>query len=205
MAATAMRHAEGDEVQARALPVIEIFGPTLQGEGPSAGQPSYFVRFGGCDYRCVWCDSMYAVEPSEVRANAESLTPSEIVSRVANLPHGPKLVVLSGGNPALLELGVLVEKLQLAGYEVAVETQGSRWRDWLAGVDQLIVSPKPPSSGMTGISVTDAFALFMSKVVEHGTSPTLKIVVFDDSTSSGPSLSSSATPRTPCSCLSALT
>ena len=49
------------------LPVVEIFGPTIQGEGAEAGIPTHFVRVGGCDFRCSWCDTMYAVDPEIVR------------------------------------------------------------------------------------------------------------------------------------------
>ena len=45
-----------------AIRVSEIFGPTIQGEGALIGQPTVFVRTGGCDYRCSWCDSLHAVE-----------------------------------------------------------------------------------------------------------------------------------------------
>src|SRR3954454_21929203 len=113
------------------FPVIELFGPTVQGEGPDQGRPAYFVRFGGCDFRCAWCDSMHAVEPALVRAGATAMSAPEIADRLGTLDAGPGLVVLSGGNPALLELGPLVDMLHEAGYEVAVETQGSRWREWL--------------------------------------------------------------------------
>src|SRR4051812_15258987 len=107
------------------LPVIEIFGPTVQGEGPDAGRPAYFVRLGGCDFRCAWCDSMYAVDPAEVRANAVRLHAQEIEERLSRLEPGPTLVVLSGGNPALLEVAELVDLLHSAKFDVAVETQGS--------------------------------------------------------------------------------
>jgi 7-carboxy-7-deazaguanine synthase len=43
--------------------ISEIFGPTIQGEGPLIGRPTVFVRTGGCDYRCSWCDTLYAVLP----------------------------------------------------------------------------------------------------------------------------------------------
>jgi len=49
--------------------VSEIFGPTIQGEGALIGQPTVFVRTGGCDYRCSWCDSLHAVD-SRFRAGA---------------------------------------------------------------------------------------------------------------------------------------
>jgi 7-carboxy-7-deazaguanine synthase len=160
------------------LPVVEIFGPTIQGEGADAGVPAYFVRFGGCDYRCTWCDSMHAVDPAEVRANAERLTADQVVKRLGELPSGPKLVVLSGGNPALLDLGPLVRTLKQDGRRVAIETQGSRWREWLADVDRLVISPKPPSSGMAGPREMDAFQAFMSHVTPTS-AQILKIVVFD--------------------------
>lgn len=135
----------------RRFSVMEIFGPTIQGEGPDAGRPCLFVRLGGCDYRCSWCDSMYAVEPAQVRAKAEKLTAAEIVKHLAALKPpiaSEVLVVLSGGNPALHDLGPLLELGAAEGLVFSVETQGSRWRPWLADVRQLVVSPKPPSSGM---------------------------------------------------------
>jgi 7-carboxy-7-deazaguanine synthase len=53
-------------VKTRTYPVVEVFGPTIQGEGALAGLPTLFVRFGGCDYRCSWCDSLLAVLPEQV-------------------------------------------------------------------------------------------------------------------------------------------
>jgi 7-carboxy-7-deazaguanine synthase len=170
---TAQRTAE-----ALTLPVVELFGPTIQGEGPDIGMPAYFIRFGGCDYRCAWCDSMHAVEPAAVRANAERLTVEQILHRLGQLPGGPELVVLSGGNPALLELGKLVFALQSIGKRVAVETQGSRWQDWLAQVDRLVISPKPPSSNMAGAKEMTELREFIRHVTPH-TQPAMKIVVFD--------------------------
>jgi len=130
-----------------AFPVVEVFGPTIQGEGELAGMPTAFVRFGGCDYRCSWCDSLHAVLPEHVRG-AHRMTPAQIAAALEALPGRPDWVTLSGGNPALLELGDLVALLHAAGRRVAVETQGSVWRDWLGDVDLLTISPKPPSSGM---------------------------------------------------------
>jgi 7-carboxy-7-deazaguanine synthase len=162
------------------LPVIELFGPTIQGEGPDAGRPAYFVRFGGCDYRCRWCDSMHAVEPSAV-SKAERLTANDIVARLRALRPGPQLVVLTGGNPALLKLGQLVDALHSAGFEVAVETQGSRWAGWLARADCLVVSPKPPSSGMAGPHQTRQLDSFLAHLAGSTQSrAVLKVVVFDE-------------------------
>lgn len=47
------------------IPVLEIFGPTIQGEGMVIGQKTMFVRTGGCDYRCSWCDSAFTWDGSQ--------------------------------------------------------------------------------------------------------------------------------------------
>lgn len=164
----------------KTFPVVEQFGPTIEGEGPRAGMPCCFIRFGGCDYNCSWCDSLFAVLPSEVR-KAERLTVAEIMERVPVAPHA----VLSGGNPALHELGPLVEALHERRMTVSVETQGSRWKDWLAGVDHLVVSPKPPSSGMATEEhhlETEAFMTEAEWAADRlgGVRPAVKIVVFDE-------------------------
>lgn len=130
--------------------VAEIFGPTIQGEGPQVGEPCYFIRLGGCDYRCVWCDSMHAVDPAAVKALPQ-LTPQEIAFQLDLLPGDYKTVVISGGNPAVWDLAPLIAELKhpkYRGWQIAVETQGSLWRDWLYDVDVLVISPKPPSSKM---------------------------------------------------------
>jgi 7-carboxy-7-deazaguanine synthase len=169
------------EVAAKTFPVIEIFGPTIQGEGAEAGLPCHFVRLGGCDYRCSWCDTMYAVDPIQVRRNAVRLSASAIARRVGELSGAPEWVILSGGNPALHDLGELVASLQADGYRVAVETQGSVWRDWLAGVDRLTISPKPPSSGMDSAHHRSRFEAFMESALEtRAREAILKIVCFDE-------------------------
>jgi 7-carboxy-7-deazaguanine synthase len=169
------------DAPAATYPVVEIFGPTVQGEGPDAGRPAYFVRFGGCDWRCSWCDSMHAVDPAQVREHAQRLSVGDILERLGALGAGPQLVVLSGGNPALLQLGELVDALQRSGRQVAVETQGSVWRDWLRQVDRLVVSPKPPSSGMTSAQHAAQFARFAERLAAgRSAHAALKVVVFDE-------------------------
>src|SRR3712207_8798896 len=73
----------------KTYPVIEIFGPTIQGEGAEAGLPTHFVRLGGCDYRCAWCDTMYAVDPRTVRDTAERLSGETIIERLQTLAGCP--------------------------------------------------------------------------------------------------------------------
>ena len=160
------------------FPVVELFGPTVQGEGPEAGRPAYFIRFGGCDFRCSWCDSLYAVDPAEVRANATPMSSDEIRAALGRLPAGPTLVVLTGGNPALHRLDRLVAAMQGEGFDVAVETQGSVYRPWLARVNRLVVSPKPPSSGEASARHWEQLGQFMSRALEAGAALNLKVVVF---------------------------
>lgn len=131
-----------------AIRISEIFGPTVQGEGPLIGQPSVFVRTASCDYRCAWCDTLYAVLP-EHRDEWRMMAPEAIMQRVDELAGGrPILVTLSGGNPALQPLGPLVALGHARGHRFAIETQGSVVQPWFGDLDWLILSPKPPSSRM---------------------------------------------------------
>jgi len=157
--------------------ICEIFGPTIQGEGPLIGRPSIFVRTGGCDYRCKWCDTLYAVLP-EYRNEWISMTPSEIMAKVNEIAgYQPVLISLSGGNPALQPLGSLILLGRRDGHSFALETQGSVSQVWFADLDWLIVSPKPPSSGM----VTDWGALESCIAAARDRARcVLKIVVFND-------------------------
>lgn len=165
----------------RKIPIVEIFGPTVQGEGVDQGVAAHFIRTGGCDYHCDWCDSPHAVLAHEVR-KAERLTSKEIVTRVRDLPVKAPWVVLSGGNPALHDLGSVVDELQMLGYKVAVETQGSRWKDWYHFVNRLCVSPKPPSAGMgdTLPKLKEFMAKAQSRPYRDPQRTFLKIVIFDD-------------------------
>lgn len=131
--------------------VPEIFGPTLQGEGKMVGCTAHFIRFGGCDYECKWCDSMHAVDSSQFK-KAPKLTSKEVLEDVWKLNAKWKAdwVILTGGNPALFPLTKIVVGLQEMGHKVAVETQGSQWNSWIREVDLVCISPKPPSAGITG-------------------------------------------------------
>lgn len=128
--------------------ISEIFGPTIQGEGHLIGQPTVFVRTGGCDFRCEWCDTLYAVDP-EFKSQWKLYSAEEILQQVEILSQAPLLITLSGGNPALQPLGSLLEQGHNAGYQFSIETQGSVAKNWFSQLDHLVLSPKPPSSGMT--------------------------------------------------------
>jgi 7-carboxy-7-deazaguanine synthase len=157
--------------------ISEIFGPTVQGEGPLIGRPTVFVRTGGCDYRCSWCDTLYAVLP-EYRDDWTLMSPAEILARVEDLAGAtPVLVSLSGGNPALQPLAQLIELGHGKGYSFALETQGSVAQPWFAALDWLMLSPKPPSSGMA----TDWQAFDdCIEAAAKGPRCVLKVAVFDD-------------------------
>lgn len=130
------------------IAISEIFGPTIQGEGALIGVPTVFVRTGGCDFRCSWCDTLYAVEP-RFKADWAPMSADAIMAEVKRLSGGqPLLVTLSGGNPALQPLTELLELGHADGYTFAMETQASKVQDWFARLDHLTLSPKPPSSGM---------------------------------------------------------
>lgn len=164
----------------KTYPIIEVFGPVVQGEGPVAGQVTHFVRFGLCDYRCSWCDSMYAVEPKLVKQHARKLSTRQIVDELTELGPAP-WVTFSGGNPAIHDLEPLTYTIQQDGLMVVVETQGSKWNDWLLDVDMLVVSPKPPSSGMVSEKHRRETDEFMIRAEQKDSlHRAIKIVVFDE-------------------------
>ena len=157
------------------IPVMEVFGPTIQGEGMVMGLKTMFVRTSGCDYSCSWCDSSFTWDGS---GKSVSKQPIEIIDELKAIGgQSFSHVTISGGNPALHKgIGELVDLCHEQGWKVAVETQASFWQDWLLEIDDITLSPKPPSSGMsTDFSKLDTF---MDKLLN--TTATLKIVIFDE-------------------------
>ncbi|WP_017727514.1 7-carboxy-7-deazaguanine synthase QueE [Halalkalibacterium ligniniphilum] len=157
------------------IPVMEIFGPTIQGEGMVIGQKTMFVRTGGCDYSCSWCDSAFTWDGS---TKAILYTADDIIKKLKEI-GGDRFshVTISGGNPALHKgIGELVDLLHSMNIKVALETQGTIWQEWLPLIDDMTISPKPPSSKM----VTDFKAL--DSIIERlkGNNISLKVVVFDE-------------------------
>ncbi|RKT53826.1 7-carboxy-7-deazaguanine synthase QueE [Saccharothrix australiensis] len=127
---TAARTAGPDDV----LVVNEIFGPTVQGEGPSAGTRCAFLRLGGCNLTCSWCDTPYTWDwkgvsehgrPHDPRAELHPMRAHEVLDRLR--AFGVGLVVVSGGEPLTQQhrLRHVLAGLRRAGVEVEVETNGT--------------------------------------------------------------------------------
>ena len=129
--------------------VSEIFGPPIPGEGALIGLPTVFVRTGGCDFRCSWCDSLHAVDTA-YRHTGAAMGTDAVWAEVFRLSNGnPLTVSLSGGNPAIQDFTQLIALGHAKGYRFACETQGSIAKPWFGDLDTLVLSPKPPSSGET--------------------------------------------------------
>ena len=114
-------------------PVMEHFY-TLQGEGKYTGNAAYFIRLGGCDVGCVWCD----VKESWDADIHPKMSVSELIETIATFPV--KHIVITGGEPAMYDLNPLVNSLKENGYYVAIETSGAH--PLQGQVDWYTFSPK---------------------------------------------------------------
>ncbi|WP_277679405.1 7-carboxy-7-deazaguanine synthase QueE [Gracilibacillus dipsosauri] len=164
------------------IPVLEIFGPTIQGEGMVVGRKTMFVRTAGCDYQCSWCDSAFTWDGS-AKEEIRQMTADEIMEELHQIGKDCfDHVTISGGNPALLaSIGELVALLNQKGIEIALETQGSRWQDWMKDIDDLTISPKPPSSGMkTNFEILDQIIEKLTNSQKSTGLLSLKIVIFEE-------------------------
>ncbi|WP_395110619.1 7-carboxy-7-deazaguanine synthase QueE [Actinomadura sp. SCN-SB] len=113
--------------RAGALVVSELFGPTLQGEGPSAGRLASFIRLSGCNLSCTWCDTPWTWRWSDHDRVAEQ-HPMRVPDVAAwALSHPAPLYVITGGEPLLQAraLAVLVAELLATGARVEIETNGT--------------------------------------------------------------------------------
>lgn len=163
------------------IPLIEMFGPTIQGEGAVIGLQTYFMRFGLCDYKCKMCDSMHAVDPKQVKENAQWIDQTEIMLQFLKLykENTTRWVTFSGGNPCIHDLTRLVGLLVESYYMIAVETQGTFCPEWLKSCHIVTVSPKGP--GMGERLELDKLDIFMSKLAScnTGLEYNMKVVIFD--------------------------
>ncbi len=115
------------------LPLVEDFY-TIQGEGFHTGKPAYFIRIGGCDVGCRWCDSKISWNPDKHRL----INVEEVVANAVNSPA--KAVVVTGGEPSLYNLEPLCTELKKHNVENFLETSGSNeiTGEW----DWICLSPK---------------------------------------------------------------
>lgn len=127
------RRPDTDFCEGRRLPLVEDFY-TIQGEGFHSGKPAYFIRLGGCDVGCSWCDAKYTWNPL-----SHPLVPTdEIVERAASFEA--QAIVITGGEPLLYPLDYLTQRLHEHGLEIFLETSGSHP---LSGeFDWICLSPK---------------------------------------------------------------
>lgn len=133
------------------LAVSEVFGPTIQGEGPYSGHAATFVRLGGCNLACSWCDTPYTWDGSRFDLRAE-ITQRRVEDIVSQIPELPRMVVLTGGEP-LLQAGsdsfaLLAETLVERGHALHVETNGTiippaRIEEF---IEVFVISPKLTSA-----------------------------------------------------------
>lgn len=127
------RRSDTDFCEGRRLPLVEDFY-TIQGEGFHSGKPAYFIRLGGCDVGCSWCDAKYTWNP----LSHPLVATDEIVERAASFEA--QAIVITGGEPLLYPLDYLTERLHEHGLEIFLETSGSHP---LSGeFDWICLSPK---------------------------------------------------------------
>lgn len=117
----------------RRLPLVEDFY-TIQGEGFHAGKPAYFIRLGGCDVGCRWCDAKYTWNP-------RIFPPTDVDVVVDRAKQcAAQAIVITGGEPLLYQLGVLTSSLRDAGLEIFLETSGTH--PFSGEFDWVCLSPK---------------------------------------------------------------
>jgi len=123
-------------------PLMEHFY-TIQGEGANTGKPAYFLRLGGCDVGCVWCD----VKDSWDAHKHPKVSVAEMLKFVQD--SQARNVVITGGDPLMYDLNSLTRVFKSAGYNLWLETSGAyplsgQW-DWI------VLSPKKFKQPVPGI------------------------------------------------------
>jgi organic radical activating enzyme len=139
----------GFNAQESTLPVMEAFY-TLQGEGFHQGKAAWFIRLGGCDVGCFWCD----VKESWDASVHPQKTIKEIISEIKKEMNGKRLtvnskpvIVVTGGEPLLHDLDELTRQLQAENFKTHIETSGSSpltgsW-DWICLSPKKFKQPLP--------------------------------------------------------------
>lgn len=137
------------------LVLAECFGPTAQGEGPTAGRTASFIRLGGCNLACKWCDTPYTWDARRYNLRQE-LTRAPVAGILAEVErHGAAMAVVTGGEPLLHQRQegwqTLLDGLKKLDKRVEIETNGTITPDayTIACTDGFNVSPKLANAGMT--------------------------------------------------------
>lgn len=132
------------------LVVAEVFGPTIQGEGPSMGRRASFVRLGGCNLHCTWCDTPYTWDASRFNLRDElAALPVDAIATTVRT-HGTDLTVITGGEPLLHQTrSAWARLLHLLPGDVEIETNGTQFPTevTLGRAVWFNVSPKLTHSG----------------------------------------------------------
>ena len=133
-----------NNIMTTTLPVMEDFY-TLQGEGFHQGKPAYFIRLGGCDVGCVWCD---VKDSWDINAHP-AIEVTDLLEKVKKT--SAEIVVITGGEPLLHNLDLLTTTLRDAGLKTHMETSGSsplsgEW-NWIT------LSPKKFKPALTEVAV----------------------------------------------------
>ena len=114
----------------KTYPIVEIFH-SVQGEGYLTGTPSIFIRFGGCNLQCSWCDTDFS--------KWDRMSITEIMTILKQWTT--RRIIYTGGEPAMQKLRPLSNELHSKGYNIAIETNGTiELKEGL--VDWICVSPK---------------------------------------------------------------
>ena len=115
------------------LPVMEHFY-TIQGEGNHQGRSAYFIRLAGCDVGCHWCDVKDSWEATDDQL--------ELISKLIQVlnTYPPGICVITGGEPAMYDLGPLTKAIRMAGWKTHIETSGAY--PMTGQFDWICVSPK---------------------------------------------------------------
>lgn len=138
--------------------LAEYFGPTLQGEGPSTGQPALFIRLSRCNLSCPGCDTPYTWDWTKFDPRLESIRMStdELYDWAA--AQAASLIVITGGEPLLQQdrLLPLVQSLARDGRRIEIETNGTivPTSDLIEGITQFNVSPK--TAGFAGADTDES-------------------------------------------------
>ena len=100
------------------LPLMEAFH-TIQGEGFFSGKPAFFLRIGGCDVGCQWCDVKESWDPSKHKLTSVQSIVDEIKK------YNTNTVVITGGEPLMWDLSYLTKSLKSLSYQIHLETSGA--------------------------------------------------------------------------------